>query len=820
MKRFILLAALLVFSAAGARATTVTATVVDPNGNAYANGTVAAALFTTTGLPPAPGVITSSGPNPLDGAGHFSMVLTDTSTITPAGATYQLTLCANSVNLGPGAQILRVCFKTGYLTVTGGSVDLTAQINAVAFVLGPMLNGGGGGGGGTFGPAEASVWVTTAANGGSDSNPGTQSSPRLTLEGGCEALPGGTSSPPTCGAGIVNFTGGVYGGPGGVGFQMFGFDDPNYAGGLSGWVRQTGAVNFNCVGPDQAVVNVGTTACTVLGGNNTDNWHPGLWLSRTTSVSFTGLALDYQGVNVILGFCSTHLNDGTCASQLTSFESVSTNLGAGPVTGGPGWNIGQGCFWTFVNHYSIVGNSTASAASLTADNSAAVLIGFSGDMVGSGLFSFTNGGWQGGSGIKYYEPTAFNAYLLVDGMTSTENEMEAAVWILGQGSGIVSVKNLNLSDCTMSPCLYVRNDTTVPVHLAVSGALQTASAPPTVGPIAFDTLTSAQAIDNIFNFIGNTYYVSAMQPGTVLVPEAQQASDVQHSFPPVSVQAANLVNVGTRDMSACSMCTVTTGILDPAGKTNAIQVSTSNAGNQQVRFTLSGVGGFVSGDSFGVGIWTRSQTLNGYAGAVSVEFFVNGDLCNLGGSQPGIGSITTTEAPWTHYVGVCKIVSTNGETPILISLVNSTHAIQLAYPQVIALHGRTDSEVTNAVLNMGSWDASCSAGQECDTIGPITHTPFPTGAFTLPAFSMMASGTCVVTTLTVTGINPATDNIKLDPTVDVSAIGGYAPNVGTGNFSIYPAWLSANQINVKVCNPTAGSLTAAATVPMLYHILR
>ena len=82
--------------------TTVTGTVVDPNGNAYANGTVGAALNCNTGaLPTTTGapVVQNYGPGALSIGGAFSIVLTDVNTITPPGCTYQLTVCAQTTNL-------------------------------------------------------------------------------------------------------------------------------------------------------------------------------------------------------------------------------------------------------------------------------------------------------------------------------------------------------------------------------------------------------------------------------------------------------------------------------------------------------------------------------------------------------------------------------------------------------------------------------------------------------------------------------------------------------------------------------------------------
>lgn len=147
-KLALLLASLLMFVLPALGQTTVTGTVVDPNGNVYANGTVSATLTGASGIQyqlsgsPAP---VSSGPFPMTALGTFSFPLGDNSVISPPGSGYIFTLCAQSVGLGPAVTPVRICFNTAPITVTGPFQDITGPIGASPpAILGPAPSSGGG----------------------------------------------------------------------------------------------------------------------------------------------------------------------------------------------------------------------------------------------------------------------------------------------------------------------------------------------------------------------------------------------------------------------------------------------------------------------------------------------------------------------------------------------------------------------------------------------------------------------------------------------------------------------------------------------------
>lgn len=139
---------LLFFFPGLARAQTlVTATVVDPNGNPYANGTASAFTVAATGQP-----FTTTSPVPTSATGAFTLSL--------APNTWIFTVCAPPVLEGqqspapPPTQAngipstnpapKQICFSSGPLTIGGPTQDVSVQLNAVAALLGPRLGGNAG----------------------------------------------------------------------------------------------------------------------------------------------------------------------------------------------------------------------------------------------------------------------------------------------------------------------------------------------------------------------------------------------------------------------------------------------------------------------------------------------------------------------------------------------------------------------------------------------------------------------------------------------------------------------------------------------------
>lgn len=122
--------------AAAAQFTTVTGTVIDPNGVPYANGTITATLITSasptlSGLPYTPPTQQVG----LSSAGAFVMQLADNTQLSPGGTQWTFKVCSAAGTVLPAGGVGPVCFVAGPVTISGSSQNLTATLAGAAVAL-------------------------------------------------------------------------------------------------------------------------------------------------------------------------------------------------------------------------------------------------------------------------------------------------------------------------------------------------------------------------------------------------------------------------------------------------------------------------------------------------------------------------------------------------------------------------------------------------------------------------------------------------------------------------------------------------------------
>jgi len=141
------LAFLLLFSSLTfAQFTTVTGTVVDPNGLPYALGTITPLLVLAGGTPTLNAIpyIQPTQATGLDGTGHFTVQLADNTALQPPGSTWNFMVCSAGGTIQPAGGRGPVCFSlSAPITISGSSQDISTQLSSAAVALSNITGGGG-----------------------------------------------------------------------------------------------------------------------------------------------------------------------------------------------------------------------------------------------------------------------------------------------------------------------------------------------------------------------------------------------------------------------------------------------------------------------------------------------------------------------------------------------------------------------------------------------------------------------------------------------------------------------------------------------------
>lgn len=394
-----LLLVLLLSTAAWSQFVQVSAQITDPTGALFQGCTVSASFIGQSSLP-GPYLLAGSvfqgnlAGIRCDSFAKFTMRLADNNVVTPTPSQWEIDFCD---------QTGKYC-GTALITITGGAMDISSQLHAVAPVLPPA--GGGGGGivgitagiglvGGGSGPGSVPIAVITCPNTqtlvstGSAWNCGTNGTVTAVLTGGASGLQGGGSSGSlnislltTCSNGQVEQWNGsswvcatVSGSPAGSTTEVqfrnlgaFGADSTySFNSGTHTETVQnqliTGFQQFN--GPYQMASQIPIPACTVA--TFTSTFLPGGLVS-----GYTGLCIQNDG---FLAQC--HGASGVCKDLA---EAGGTGItGSGTATLLPEWTSAT-----------VLGNSPftdtgASGRRFQDDNTYSLEFGF-------GLFNGASGG--------------------------------------------------------------------------------------------------------------------------------------------------------------------------------------------------------------------------------------------------------------------------------------------------------------------------------------------------------------------------------------------------------------------------------------------
>jgi len=316
-----------------------------------------------------------------------------------------LSLTANPYNQGDPmrAGILALVFVVGSLLL------LTEKMQFPSRIARSMNNLAAASGG--------SPSIRFVAAHGRDDNDGlTWQTAKRTLSGALISLPGGSPAPPTAGSGTIYVGDGSYANSvPGAGLWLIAPGDPSYNHPPLGWLRSSGAaLRIEGIATGNYGPNAHRPRASLLGGDNNDIYHPGIWLSHTQSpIEIVNLAIFYPGRAIVIGECSNHLRNGTCAVAGVTLENISV----APMSAkslGPGIDITGGSFWVFLRDVSVSGNAYQASEGPLSDRAAGILIDGKGN-AGNGLIHLRDMNLAGG-GVKF-TPGANGGSLYVENLT-------------------------------------------------------------------------------------------------------------------------------------------------------------------------------------------------------------------------------------------------------------------------------------------------------------------------------------------------------------------------------------------------------------------
>jgi len=314
---------------AAAQFTTVSGTVTDPNGLAYANGTITATLissatpkFTATNLSYTP----PSQPVGLSSAGSFVMQLADNTQLTPGGSTWNFQVCSSAASVAPAIGKGPLCFTVTGVTISGASQSITATLTAAAPALTNVV-GGGGSGTVSAGTATQIAFYSASTN-------TVVSNPRLTDSGTTLSYTGtggiNTGANPIVGGAVTAASGGFTGVVSGSSFSWTGTIAAH-----SFFGNNTGSA----AAPGPATIGLGDLPATLItspvaGTPNTFAKYTGAATTGNGLLTDNGSTLAYSGAGGLNLAGGNFTITGCAAGTFTKADGTgcSSGLAAGATT--------------------------------------------------------------------------------------------------------------------------------------------------------------------------------------------------------------------------------------------------------------------------------------------------------------------------------------------------------------------------------------------------------------------------------------------------------------------------------------------------------
>lgn len=256
-----------------------------------------------------------------------------------------------------------------------------------------------------------------------------------------------------------------------------------------------------------------------------------------------------------------------------------------------------------------------------------------------------------------------------------------------------------------------------------------------------------------------------------------------------------------------------------------VWLTTASAGQNLYGSTTSGAGTCVwtvlSGTPGPQGVPGTSGTGSGTVTVVGAGVLTSNRIATGGGSQTiQTPSSAATADSSGNIIGTTFTTATGkpvpfGPTTTAVSngvCWNSTTGLQLSDCGFVPVTNTRAVTTTSPLAGGGALSGNLSL--TC----PTCTVTIASGTTALASGVAIASGTCA-TTVTANATGAATtDTPTASANADISGVTGYTP-ISTGTLSIYPPWLTTNQINFKVCNGTTASITPGS-VTLNWRVVR
>ena len=674
--------------------------------------------------------LATPAPNPLssDGLGNFHFYAAPgTYTVQVYGPginTYtspDVLLPANPSNAQFGSITATNATVTGTLTAGSFAANLAATSNA-------QLKGSG-----------VVLYVDTtsagcAGAGCSDSNDGKSvGSAMATIDHALCSLPSGNCSTQIAGNGTVYFVDGSSANSTATcGVWLMGILDPNYSSPPACWLKvPTGTGGISVIGIPGASYGPNTQIprAGIVGGSSADRNHPGIWLSGTNeAIYIANAAVQYPGRSIVVGECSNNTRTSTCQVAGAFFDNDTANLNAASGNG-PAWDITGGSFWIRLRDCG--GSGLDSVNTNTSDNSAAVLV--DGRTIPAFGLIFIDDFNSANGGMKFYSG-ANGGSLNVNKLTTESQNGEPAVWFASSGGGdfyvVGSVNKVTVADA-LATTPGVEAD--IPGYGIIANDIQ-GQGVNLVGAMH----TAAQHANNLQNEIISPQRYG--QTGTVFGWNYGKRDDVQRGAGLTTVRFANRVAGSTCASWIVSQFAGTStktcsGVADPFGGSNAGQASSNNSAVEQLNFT-PGSGGVENvtlsvGEYLVGGVWTRSQTANGYSGNpyAGATLSISGTGFSASGGCDGDSMMGDGQWTWNRCIYKVTAVGTNPAGVEFGALFNSTYTVQAYAPVLNFIPPGTfsDNEAYAYENALKTYDSLCAVGASCGMeFNPIESPAFET----------------------------------------------------------------------------------------------